>query len=188
MLNRGYIDHIEMSIRNLVGCKKDAFRPLSEGQHVHDTDGKGSRVRRVKWQDGGTDPYQDDYKEFSGASYWDWMNSKSPYGRDEDGMPHESLSANPDALAEDFEESVPQPSGEQILLDEALKLLTTKQRIIWDLYYKQEHTEEEIADQIGIAHQTVSKQLNAALKKIVTYCDANKGRLRGCDDECGEIG
>lgn len=144
--------------------------------------------RQKHWQDQTDNAYHDNYQEINSKStYWDHMSSKAPYGRNAWGEPNESPRANPDILEESFEEGETQPSGPRIILNEALALLTARQMKIWNLYYKDDFTEEEIAEQLGIVHSTVSRSLKASLKKVSEYCETNKFRLGG-DNECGEIG
>jgi DNA-directed RNA polymerase specialized sigma24 family protein len=78
------------------------------------------------------------YREIVGKAYADWAAGNAPKGFDENG---DVVEVNdPNTIDEALYESPfgpsdgpAQPSGERILLEEALKLLTEKQRYVWEL-------------------------------------------------------
>lgn len=73
--------------------------------------------------------------------------------------------AAPDDVAEEAEQA-----EERAVLMAAVAQLAPKQREVIELIYFQEKTQEQIAAELGISHQAVSRLLNralAALKKIL---------------------
>lgn len=69
-----------------------------------------------------------------------------------------------------YEDDLP-PEGEYVeLLRVAIDLMTPRQRFVitrlWGLDGQREHSLREVADCMGIAHQTVDEHSRAALKKI----------------------
>jgi RNA polymerase sigma factor (sigma-70 family) len=147
----------------------------------------GRKRAVVKWQDGSKDPYEERYQERPGKEYWAHMKAKTPFGFTEDGSVKESASANPDMYSDedierlDPEQSVKgsaQPSAEQILLNEAKKLLTEKQAQVWRALMMDELTGDEASDILGISQQMVSKHLSAARKKIQGYLQENAHRIK----------
>lgn len=54
-------------------------------------------------------------------------------------------------------------------VSERLGVMTETQRRVFIAYYRDGMTQEEIGDELGIAHQTVSKHLKAAEKKMANF-------------------
>jgi DNA-directed RNA polymerase specialized sigma24 family protein len=58
--------------------------------------------------------------------------------------------------------------------------LTAKQRYMLHLYYEQGYTKPEIAEIMGLTHQTVSEHTRAAVEKLAkTYCALIGGEENG---------
>lgn len=87
------------------------------------------------------------------------------------GVSLESLS--PDY---EFQEPAPgekHPSPEQLLVREAAKHLTPKQKQVWELYNFDRLTQDEIGARLGITHQGVAKHIKAIEKRIKKWVAGN---------------
>jgi RNA polymerase sigma factor (sigma-70 family) len=162
---------------------------------------------RVRWQDGSRDTSweidpanrgeieepefanlrAERYRERTGKSYQQWAASNEA-SFDEDGIPTDVFDPNSISDAAYQEPFGPsngpaQPSGERILLEEALKLLTEKQRYIWELAMVKALSYEQIGACMAISKQTVHEQLASSKKKVAEYLDANRDRIKARADE-----
>jgi RNA polymerase sigma factor (sigma-70 family) len=140
------------------------------------------RRKHIRWQDGSTNPYQvnkkgefvDEYRVIdSGKTYSDWMESNAPFGRDEDGLFHESPSANPDVLSdEDVAPEMQQSSlslNEQQLLEEAFQHLTPEQQEVWELVMRQNYSLSEAAEALSLSRSAVQSRLTKAKARFTAY-------------------
>jgi DNA-directed RNA polymerase specialized sigma24 family protein len=137
----------------------------------------------VRWQDGTTDAYGDNYKEITGSGYADFMEKNAPFGRDDYGNYLESPSSNPDLLSDEdvVTEGSPLPDLSWEILQEALKTLTPKQLQVWKLIVQEQYTEEEAGDLLGVSQQAVHKNYAAANAKVTNYLLSQKHRVDGQD-------
>ena len=74
-----------------------------------------------------------------------------------------------------YDDSREQPSPEMMLMRQAAKYLTPKQRAIWEYHNFDRLTQDEIAEKVGISHQVVSKHIRAIEKKITKWVKSNWG-------------
>lgn len=65
------------------------------------------------------------------------------------------------------------PSPEQLLVREAAKYLTAKQKRVWELYNYDKLTQDEIGAKLGITHQGVAKHIKAIEKRIAKWVKSN---------------
>lgn len=63
------------------------------------------------------------------------------------------------------------PTPEQLLIRQAVdEGLTTKQKIIWEMYNYDKMTLREIADALEVHFTTIDEHIRMAEKKIVKWC------------------
>ena len=76
-----------------------------------------------------------------------------------------------------YDPNTEHPSPEQLLLRQAVKLLTPKQKKIWELYNYDRLTQDKIADRLKISQPVVAKHIKAIRGRITRYCTSNKGLI-----------
>lgn len=82
-------------------------------------------------------------------------------------------------IAEPINKAEKHPTPEQLLIREATKYLTPKQRKVWELHNYDRLTQEEIAFKLKLkSHSVVSRHIKAAEKRIVKWCKSNMGAYR----------
>lgn len=59
-------------------------------------------------------------------------------------------------------------------MEERIAELTEKQREVYQMYYVEGYTQGEIAEKLGISHQTVSEHLESIRRKITAYYEKNQ--------------
>jgi DNA-directed RNA polymerase specialized sigma24 family protein len=72
----------------------------------------------------------------------------------------------------EYDERSEHPSVEQLLLREAIRALTAKQRMAWEYHIYEKLTLDDIGLKMSISHQAVSGHIKAAEKRIKTFCKA----------------
>lgn len=70
------------------------------------------------------------------------------------------------------------PTPEQLLVREAYKVLTLKQRRVWELYNYDRLTHDEIAQTLNISRQMVGKHIRSIETKITKWMKANIGAYK----------
>lgn len=70
------------------------------------------------------------------------------------------------------------PTPEEMLIRQAVKYLTPKQRRVWDLYNYDKWTRDQIGEKLGISHQAVCKHISACEKRIAKWCRSNMGAYK----------
>lgn len=88
----------------------------------------------------------------------------------------ESLSADRAVYREDVGQLHPTP--EQLLVREAVKHLTPRQKRVWELYNYDKLTQDEIGAKLGISHQGVAKHIKAIEKRVTKWVQGNMGAYR----------
>ncbi len=76
---------------------------------------------------------------------------------------------------ESQEASSRHPSPEQLLLREALKRFTPKQKKIWEFHNYDRLTQDEIALKMKTSRQVIARHIKACEKKITKYVSMFKG-------------
>jgi RNA polymerase sigma factor (sigma-70 family) len=67
------------------------------------------------------------------------------------------------------------PTPEQLLIREAAKYLTKKQKKVWEYANYERMTQDEIAEKLGIDQTTVRDHLQACEKRIAKWVKSNIG-------------
>jgi DNA-directed RNA polymerase specialized sigma24 family protein len=65
------------------------------------------------------------------------------------------------------------PTPEQLLVREAAKYLTPRQKRVWALYNYDKLTQDEIGAELGISHQGVAKHIKAIEARIKKWVKGN---------------
>ncbi len=111
------------------------------------------------------------------------MKSKKVFEQIEDSCGDMSLDApneNGHSLADvlkarDYDKASEHPTPEMLLIREAVKHLTPKQRKVWDYHSYDKLTQDEIGLKLKISQQMVTKHIKAAEKRITKWCKSNMG-------------
>ena len=78
------------------------------------------------------------------------------------------------------------PTPEQLLVREAVKCLTLKQRRIWDMFNFDRLTHDEIAQKLGVNQSLVTRAIHACERKITKWVNDNMGAYRLLKSELGD--
>lgn len=78
-------------------------------------------------------------------------------------------------IAKEYDPDSEHPTPEQLLVRQAVKYLTAKQRAVWEYYNYDKLTQDEIAEKLGVTQQAVTKHIQACEKRIAKYCRDNMG-------------
>lgn len=70
------------------------------------------------------------------------------------------------------------PTPEQLLVREAVRFLTPKQRKVWEFYNYDKLTQDEIANKLNIAQPVVARHIKACEKRIAKWCQSNMGAYK----------
>lgn len=130
----------------------------------------------VRWQDGTYDPYHDQYKEIvTKKSYWNWAEGNMAMNKE--GLSLEDPQANSDVLSDEFSvwqggEAYP-PEGLQ-RLERALMELTEKQRYVFEQVYKNQRSQQELAEELGVSKAAVNELVTKAMKKVQAHFNVEK--------------
>lgn len=105
--------------------------------------------------------------------YWSWMHENKPLGGDYDFdgdlVTPEFNTANPDNLAEAEERHSGITEEQHTYIQEALKLLTTTQRDVWNAVMREQVPQAELARRLGVSEAAISKSLKTAKVKVTNY-------------------
>lgn len=91
--------------------------------------------------------------------------------KDQMGVSLESLS--PDHPFVEPQPGPQHPTPEQLLVREAAKHLTVRQKQVWELYNYDRFTQDEIGARLGITHQGVAKHIKAIERRIKKWVKGN---------------
>ncbi len=78
------------------------------------------------------------------------------------------------------------PTPEQLLIRQAVKFLTPKQKIVWELSNYDKLTQDDIAVKLSISQAAVSKHLSAIEKRIAKWVKSNMGAYNLLKSDLGE--
>jgi len=92
---------------------------------------------------------------------------ENPIGISLDAFEHEFL------MQKETDVNVKHPSPEQLLIRQATKYLTAKQRVVWELHNFDKLTQDEIASKLKISQQAVAKHIKACEVRIVKWVKNN---------------
>lgn len=67
------------------------------------------------------------------------------------------------------------PTPEVLLIREAVKYLTKKQRQVWEYHAYDKLTQDEIAKKLKISQPMVAQHVAAAERRIAKWCKSNMG-------------
>lgn len=95
--------------------------------------------------------------------------------KDEKFISLESLENYP---APEYNEITEHPTPEQLLFRQGVKYLTPKQRAVWEYHNYDKLTQDEIAEKMGISQQVVGRHIKASKKRLMKYCNDNKGLIQ----------
>lgn len=114
----------------------------------------------------------------SGKRYWDFVNLSK--GATDEDAPKEDVRANPDSLAENaldiFKRGAQSTKASQ-LLDRAVDSLLAHQRDIYIACYRDQESQEDVAQHYGISQPAVAQALKRALNNIAKYCHEHEAEL-----------
>lgn len=106
-------------------------------------------------------------------SYWDWMHSTRPLGgrldHDGDLITPELNAANPDNLIETGLKNSGVSGQQHIWMSEAFATLTPLQQKVWTAVQREQRSQVELANELGISRQAVSQALSASITKVTDY-------------------
>lgn len=72
-----------------------------------------------------------------------------------------------------YDEKREHPTPEQVIIREAIRRLTPKQRLIWEYYTYDQLTQDEIAVKLKISQPVVAKHIKACERSVIKYCKTN---------------
>jgi DNA-directed RNA polymerase specialized sigma24 family protein len=130
---------------------------------------KHTKIQKVRVIQSGKDSSRGEQ-----SAYWDDVETNR--GNKEQGDAREHLQANPDALPET---EIAAPSTPQLLMGEAIEHLQGRQREVYILLMRENKSQEETAEILGIGRTAVQSYKNRAVKFITQYCKnaMAKGRV-----------
>ena len=77
--------------------------------------------------------------------------------------------------AKEYDSSSEHPTPEQLLVREAVKFLTPKQKKVWELYNYDRLTQDEIAKKLGVRQQTIQESIKGIEHRIAKWVKSNMG-------------
>lgn len=77
--------------------------------------------------------------------------------------------------SKEYDKSTEHPTPEMLLIREASKYLTKKQRQVWEYHNYDRLTHDEIAAKLGKERSTITRTIQAAEKRITRWCKSNMG-------------
>ena len=77
--------------------------------------------------------------------------------------------------AKEYDKSSEHPTPEMLLIREAVKYLTPKQREAWEYANYDKLTEDQIAKKLKISRDSAHDRLEGAQKRIIKWCKSNMG-------------
>lgn len=78
----------------------------------------------------------------------------------------------------DNEPELRHPSPEQLMLREAVRRLTPKQKKVWEMHNFDRMTQAEIGKKLKISQPMVNQHIKACEKKIAKWCKSNMGAYK----------
>ena len=82
----------------------------------------------------------------------------------------------PDDLeAPEYDPGTEHPTPEQMLIRQAAKYLTPKQKKVWEMHNYDRLTQDQIATKLGVSQSTIAEHIRAIEKRIAKWCKANMG-------------
>ncbi len=88
--------------------------------------------------------------------------------------------------AKEYDKNSEHPTPEQLLIREAIKWLTPKQRKVWEYHNYDRLTQDEIAKKLGIAQQVVGRHIKACESRIAKWVRSNMGAYNLLKSDLGE--
>lgn len=85
----------------------------------------------------------------------------------------EALAAKDQLPAPEYDSGSEHPTPEQLLVREAAKHLTAKQRVVWELHIYDKLSERAIARKLGKARTTIATQIKQCETRIAKWCKNN---------------
>ena len=79
------------------------------------------------------------------------------------------------------------PTPEQLLVREAAKWLTPKQKKVWELHNYDRFTQDEIGKKLGMTHQGVAKHIKAIEARIAKWAKGNMGAYELLKADYGDL-
>jgi DNA-directed RNA polymerase specialized sigma24 family protein len=79
------------------------------------------------------------------------------------------------------------PTPEQLLIREAAKWLTTKQKRVWELHNYDKFTQDEIAKKLGVTQQAIQESVKAIEKRIAKWVKGNLGAYELLKADYGDL-
>lgn len=94
---------------------------------------------------------------------------------------------DPDSLeAPEYDASSEHPTPEFMLMRQAVKYLTPKQKKVWELHNYDRLTQAEIGKKLHISQSTVAEHIAACEARITRWCKSNMGVYELLKREYGE--
>jgi len=91
---------------------------------------------------------------------------------------------DPDELeAPEYNSSAEHPTPEQMLMRQAVKALTPKQKKVWEMHNYDRLTQDQIATKLGVSQSTIAEHIRAIEKRIAKWCKANMGAYELLKDD-----
>lgn len=88
----------------------------------------------------------------------------------------ESAAFDPDQLeAPEYDTASEHPTPEQMLIRQAVKFLTPKQKKVWEMHNYDRLTQDEIAQKLGVSQSMVSQYIKACETRIAKWVRSNMG-------------
>jgi len=75
----------------------------------------------------------------------------------------------------EYDEYREHPSPEQLLIRQAIKYLTPKQQMVWELWNYDKLTQDEIAEKLDKDQSTIARTIKACEKRIAKWVKNNMG-------------
>lgn len=93
-------------------------------------------------------------------------------------MSHKKLSLdqipeNKQPLEQEYDVNNEHPTPEQLFVREAIKHLTPKQRVVWELYNYDKLSQRAIAIRLGKQRTTIQTQIAQCEARIAKWCKMN---------------
>lgn len=70
------------------------------------------------------------------------------------------------------------PRPEEVMIRQAVRYLTPKQRKVWHLYNYDRLTQDEIAQKLGKKRTTIETQIRQCEARIIKWCKSNMAAYR----------
>src|ERR1035437_2191896 len=91
------------------------------------------------------------------------------------------------AVAPEYDRASEHPTPEQLLMREAAKYLTPKQKKVWELHNYDRFTQDEIAGKLKISQPVVAKHIKAIEKRIAKWVKGNMGAYELLKADYGDL-